>query len=333
MNKKSLLNRIFVGIGIAIVMVGMIVMAAFSCDNRNGDAKYAFLRVIDAAIISVLSLMAVIEMRRALGKDRIPDNFSWIIWAYGFGIGPAYLLFGFSGVLFLLLLIFAISSITAMKINRADCLINIAFILVYPGLFMSSMLYINKCAATQDITQLSNYEQIKDYIISDIWSITGIPRQSQLLPYNAIGLAFVFAVSTLTDVFAFFVGVLFGKRKLCPEISPKKTVEGAIGGVFGGLLGSFAVYLIFDYFHLFGEALGLGIHGLSKFNYVLAYVVIGLGGSIMTQLGDLLASLIKRQCGIKDYSRVLGEHGGIIDRFDGIMLNASFVATVYMFII
>ena len=79
--------------------------------------------------------------------------------------------------------------------------------------------------------------------------------------------------------------------------------------------------------------MGLSIHGLSKPNLILVYVVIGFIGSILTQIGDLLASLIKRHCGIKDYGKILGAHGGVMDRFDGIMLNAIFVAAVYMFII
>ena len=86
---------------------------------------------------------------------------------------------------------------------------------------------------------------------------------------------------------------------------------------------------------MFGAHFGLTYEGLglSTFSVVATYVVIGLFGSAMTQIGDLLASMVKRYCGIKDYSRILGEHGGIMDRFDGIMLNAVFVSFVFMFII
>ena len=181
------------------------------------------------------------------------------------------------------------------------------------------------------------------YLENDIWLFlndkiglhTG--RETYLLPLNALALALVFAVSTFTDMFAYFVGGLFGKHKLCPEISPKKTVEGAIGGIFGGLLGSAIVYLIFDYSHLFGYGpqFGLSFEGLGLQPYYMwiTYALIGLFGSAATQIGDLLASMIKRYCGIKDYSRLLGEHGGIIDRMDGIMLNSVFVSFVFMFIL
>ncbi len=324
-SKKVLANRILVGAGIAIVMIGMVVIAALSTRlNTWVD------RSIDSIIISVIILMAVVEMRRALGRERIPDNFSWLLWVYGFGLGPAYAFFGFTGLTFFTLLIFACSAITAVYINNAKALMYIAFMLVYPGLFLASMLYINKSASTRFISPDS---QLYPYIVNDIWTLLGDKRVIQLLPYNAIGLAFVFAVSAFTDVFAFIFGVSFGKHKLCPAISPKKTVEGAFGGIFGGMLGSALVYFVFDYFKLFGPQCGLTFHDLSTFNLVLVYVLIGIVGSVMTQLGDLVASMVKRYCDIKDYSRVLGEHGGIMDRFDGIMFNAVFVATVYMFIL
>ncbi len=322
-SKKVLLNRIFVGIGIGAVMVGMVLLAAF-------DNPHTWMRALDSAIIYVLILLAVVEMRRALGRERIPDSFSWIIWTYGFILGPAYTLFGYTGIIFFSLLVFAASAVTALYINRADSLMYIAFMLVYPGMFMASMLYINKCASTQIISENS---PVYPYLIRDVWAYLGNKRVASLLPYNAIGLAFVFAVSSFTDTFAFIFGISFGKHPLCPEISPKKTVEGAIGGVFGGLFGSFLVYMLFDFFQVFGPSRGLAIHGLSDVNLILAYVLIGIFGSVMTQIGDLLASLVKRHCGVKDYSRVLGEHGGIMDRFDGIILNATFVAVVYMFII
>ena len=147
----------------------------------------------------------------------------------------------------------------------------------------------------------------------------------------------MFAVSSFTDVFAYFVGSIFGKHKLCPDISPKKTVEGAIGGIVGGILGSALVYFVFDFWHFFGYGAQFGLTfeglGLSTFNTALTYSLIGLFGSVATQIGDLLASMIKRYCGVKDYSRILGEHGGIMDRFDGIMFNSVLVSFVFMFIL
>ena len=334
LNKKSLINRIIVGAVIFVVMIGMILMDVFLPNNEGASLQFVGGRGINSVIISVIIALSVIEMRRAIGREKIPDGFSWLLWLYAFGLGIAYSLFGFLGVAFFTLLVFACAAVTALVLNRADSLIYIAFMLVYPGLFMSSLLYLNRCASSFPISESS---PMYKFLENDIWQYFNSRRGegTQLLPYNAIGLAFVFAVSTFTDTFAYFVGGLFGKHKLCEEISPKKTVEGAIGGLFGGLIGSFVVFVLFDWTKVFGEQYGFTFSGLGMpvASIVAVYVVIGLLGSVMTQLGDLLASLVKRHCDVKDYSKILGEHGGIMDRFDGIMLNAVFVAMVFMFII
>ena len=106
---------------------------------------------------------------------------------------------------------------------------------------------------------------------------------------------------------AYVVGSLFGKHKLIPEISPKKTIEGAIGGVVSATV----AYL------LFGLILDLAIPNI-EVNYIIL-VLFGLVLSVVSQLGDLIASLIKREHNIKDYGKLLPGHGGIMDRFDSIM--------------
>lgn len=329
-NKKSFWKRNFVSLFIFIAMVGMILLNVFLPNFHN--EKFISGRGINSAIISALILLAVIEMRRAFGVERIPHCFSWLLWLFGFGIGPSYSFFGFNGIVFFTLFVFVCAVVTALIRNRADSLAYIASVLVYPGLIMSSLLYLNRCATNQVVT----HPEMLNYVSYDIWWHVSNVRYQQLLPYNAISLAFVFAISCFTDIFAYLIGSLFGKHKLCPEISPKKTVEGAIGGLFGGLLGSGVVYLFFDSpLNILPDQFGLTFVGLelSTINVIATYILLGLIGSVMTQLGDLLASMVKRYCGIKDYSRILGEHGGIMDRFDGIMLNALFVASVSMFIV
>ncbi len=342
LNKKSLLNRVLVGAVIFIVMIGMVLLDIFLPNYVKDEGKWSNFvsgRAINSLLIAVLILLSVVEMRRALGRERIPDCFSWLLWLYGFGLMPVYVLFGFVGIMFFSLIVFIVSVITALFRNRVDSLIYIAFMLVYPGLFMATLLYLNRSATTHIYAQNSPMFQ---YLERDIWVYINYilgkyqtSREAFLLPLNAISLALVFAVSTFTDTFAFFVGSLFGKHKLCPEISPNKTVEGAVGGLFGGALGSFLIFVLFDWAKIFGPQFGLTFEGLglSTIYVVLDYVMIGLLGSVATQIGDLLASMIKRFCGIKDYSRILGEHGGIIDRLDGIMLNSVFVSFVFMFIL
>ena len=111
------------------------------------------------------------------------------------------------------------------------------------------------------------------------------------------------------DTFAYFVGKFFGKHKLIPEISPKKTIEGSIGGIVF-TIAAFAIYCAI-------------INGVYNIN--LGYVrlcVMGLMLSIVSQIGDLVASTIKRQHDIKDYGNLFPGHGGVLDRFDSVMLTA-----------
>ena len=110
-----------------------------------------------------------------------------------------------------------------------------------------------------------------------------------------------------TDIMAYFSGFLFGKHKLCPKISPKKTIEGSIGGT----LGSVILSGLFGYFFA-PEVL---VHCL----------VIGVLGGIVSQFGDLTASIFKRKMGIKDYGNLIPGHGGILDRFDSVMFTAPMV--------
>lgn len=127
---------------------------------------------------------------------------------------------------------------------------------------------------------------------------------------RSIGVYFVvlpFVISWICDVFAYFTGSLIGKHKLIPEVSPKKTVEGAIGGVVFAAIAC-AVY---------GLGLDLFIADM-KVNY-LTLVLFGLILSVVSQLGDLTASLIKREYGVKDYGRIFPGHGGIMDRFDSVL--------------
>ena len=220
-SKKTLINRIWVGALIFIVMIGMVLLNIYFPNYAASDTNlFISGRAINSVLISVLILLSVIEMRRALGKDRVPDCFSWLVWAYGIGVGLCYSLFGYTGIVFFTMLIFIGAVATSLINNRVDSLIYVAFMLVYPGLFMATLLYLNRSAATKEIVSHS----MLPFLENDIWSfLTNGQRVNNLLPLNAIGLAFVFVVSSFTDAFGFFVGVLFGKHKLCTNISTKKT--------------------------------------------------------------------------------------------------------------
>ncbi len=133
--------------------------------------------------------------------------------------------------------------------------------------------------------------------------------------YLENGLYYVFLIficAWMDDTGAYFTGKLFGKHKLVPDISPKKTVEGALGGIVFAVIGCLLLGVIAR-FAFFMEV-----------NYV-ALALVGLVASCLGQLGDLVASLMKRQCGVKDFGNIMPGHGGFLDRFDSVILIAPFV--------
>lgn len=121
----------------------------------------------------------------------------------------------------------------------------------------------------------------------------------------------VFLISWGTDTFAYLFGMIFGKHKLCPSISPKKTIEGALGGIFGSLI----LLNLFNYFVLK--------------NNIVFVTLSGIILSIVAQIGDLFASKIKREMGIKDFSNIIKGHGGFLDRFDSIIFVTPLVYIVF----
>jgi len=138
------------------------------------------------------------------------------------------------------------------------------------------------------------------------------------IPNGVCYFALVFVASWVCDIFAYFVGRAIGRHKLIPVISPKKTVEGAIGGVFFTVV-SFLVY---------GIVIAL-VTDLTPNYIVLA--ILGLVLSVIAQFGDLIASLIKRERGIKDYGFIFPGHGGVLDRFDSILSVAPVLFAVCVF--
>ena len=140
-----------------------------------------------------------------------------------------------------------------------------------------------------------------------------------------IALLLVFVISPCSDTMAYLVGMTYNKirkgqaKKLCPKLSPKKTVAGAIGGVFGGALGSLILFFICR-------------PQINFFSPVLLFIGIGLIASVLTEIGDLFESHIKRRVGIKDSGKILPGHGGVLDRIDGMMFASVFICIVFLLI-
>lgn len=144
-----------------------------------------------------------------------------------------------------------------------------------------------------------------------IFSLVTVPSEFPSRAFQVMLLSMVFTTSVLSDTFAFFIGSRFGGAKLCPAVSPKKTMSGAIGGIFGGIVG----------------AVGMGVFtGLLFPEAPLppwwANLIIGVVGALASELGDLFFSLVKRHCGVKDFSNLFPGHGGMLDRMDSILFCA-----------
>lgn len=145
------------------------------------------------------------------------------------------------------------------------------------------------------------------------------------LPYRNAGILLMFLVPAFTDVFAYLVGSTLKGKKLCPTISPNKTVSGACGGLFGGVLGASLVLLL----TFLAEKFSVNLFGLAMLtsgwtSTIINLLILGLVGSVFDQFGDLVASYIKRRAGIKDFSNILPGHGGILDRVDGFIFCGVF---------
>ncbi len=137
---------------------------------------------------------------------------------------------------------------------------------------------------------------------------------AELSPYEQL---FIVALPACSDTFAYFTGLAIGKKKIWPEVSPKKSVEGSIGGLFACTvftiiyLGNFGVKPIFDFI--------TPLEASFSFSTVLLYAFIGVVLGVLAQLGDFFESALKRHTNVKDSSNILPGHGGILDRLDSII--------------
>ena len=147
-----------------------------------------------------------------------------------------------------------------------------------------------------------------------------------------LGIMLVIAVPVMTDTMAYFTGMALGKRKLCPQISPKKTVAGAVGGVIGGIIGALIVFFLFDFssaMSVFPNAGSMELIPGNLYGSLGLYIALGIVGGVLSELGDLAASWIKRKAGIKDYGKIFPGHGGIMDRLDSILFMLPLVYLVF----
>lgn len=197
------------------------------------------------------------------------------------------------------------SMLMALSVGLGACLDTTGNWMVFSGLVFC-LLMVMELLISKAKMPLSVISYCTIAAIAVPWLLCSVVR----IRYAQMGNIFVlmpFAITFTADTGAYFVGRFLGKHKLAPTISPKKTVEGVVGGVAAAILGVL----------VFGLVLLLGFDAHVNFFYAIIYGIIG---SLICVVGDLAFSVVKRQTGIKDYGKLLPGHGGILDRFDSLCL-------------
>ena len=194
----------------------------------------------------------------------------------------------------ILLFLASIIQIFAMYKNYMDITIVLTFTIIF---IQGALVVFEKISPINAALSIFTFFYVS-VSISYVYVISS--SYAKFFPY-------IFILSMVTDTFAYFSGVFFGKHKLSPNLSPKKTIEGSVGGILFCVGASFLYALVFH-------------------KEFLAFVIpFAFLGSIISQIGDIFASAFKRAMNIKDYGNLIPGHGGILDRADSVIFTTSFV--------
>lgn len=265
-------TRVITSIGILVVAIALVALASTP---------------VFCIGIAALAVMACFELLRVFNMHK-----DWHI------SGPTYV---FAGV-------FPIAAYLTK--SRPD--LRVTFILVFASVIFAFLVYLLGVAVFSH--KKIKYAKVAEVFMSIAYVVISFTSIALLMYVNK-GI-FYFGIMIISswgcDAGAYLIGSKFGKHKLIPDVSPNKSIEGAIGGVVISIgLNILYGFLMSTFFEV--EA-----------NY-FAIAILGLVLSVVAMTGDLIASLIKREYGIKDYSNLLPGHGGIVDRFDSVFPIATFL--------
>ncbi len=273
-------------------------------------------------IVSILAIIATFEISNALEKAKKYNfqsvaglyptiMFVMIYLGFNYNLGWLYYVLSFVSVVVLSLLGLTFAALFQLQKESQDsgvfkskyawklavkkALYSTA-ILVYPTMFFASLLVLNR--------------------FSELSIVQNTALGTELFEWFVLLLAILIPIGC--DIFAMLTGMALKGPKLAPKISPKKTVSGFFGGLAGGILFSYLIYLLFS----INTAFKVAVLNLGGIWFVL---LVGLFGAIACQIGDLFASLIKRRAFIKDYGKIFPGHGGVMDRYDGLIFTSTLV--------
>lgn len=224
--------------------------------------------------------------------------------------------------------IFRATGMSVHKKQSVACYTFVALDSIMPAFHAHGMLYFVSYRFYMGIFVLAMcilyLMEHKKYKYNEFFFMLGVPillsysfgtliNMAQMGGKGVFLIVLTLAGAWLADSGAYFAGTFFGKTPLCPEISPKKTVEGLIGGVVCNGVFLLVISFVYDVI-LKGESV----------RYIIVFIA-GMLCALIGLVGDLTASMIKRQTGIKDYGNIMPGHGGVMDRFDSVILVAPFM--------
>ena len=252
------------------IISALVALAIFIPLIIIGDVYFA----VSMGILAVLAYKEVLDLKKSHGE--IPN----VIKILGL-ISLVYLVLGNYG-----------QEANFYLINVQKVFLPLAFLLI-PVVF-----YDEKKYSTKDALYLLGFIYLIGLFFYIIISLRNMPGENAGL----FLFIYLFSITILTDTFAYIIGILIGKHKMCPTISPKKSWEGFFAGLIGG-----SICASIAYANLIGEL---------SFKIIIFTIIL----SIIGQLGDLVFSKIKRENGIKDFSNIMPGHGGVLDRLDSIIV-------------
>jgi len=291
------------------IIVAAVLLPVFFC------VLFIFPPIVLTVIISIINIIAVYELLNAVNMSRNKSVLVYTMVSAGLIPFSIYLSFRMAAT------DHAPGTITGTLtvIFLYTLLLSIFFIFI-SLLLIEAVLTIKNTKAIEKGTQLK-FRQIPIALTAGLLiplmlsTLIGL----KTMPYGHLFVLLPVIATVLTDSGAYFIGVTMGKRKVFPTISPNKTAEGFVGGIIIGTAGML----------LYGLILSLTTPLTIIFPVLILY---GLLGAIVTEAGDLMFSLIKRKCGIKDYGNLFPGHGGALDRFDSMTFAAPTMLLLVTFI-
>lgn len=304
-------QRTITGILIAIAIITVVIFAS---------------EILFTFIVGIMVVAATIEMLRMFGEESNINKKYKVLTCF-----------------LTLSIYFAVVLLWYYTTNNT----NLSDYISLPVIIIVVMLMVITALAMLVISNTFDTEKIGKILFTILYVSLGFASLSILRLFGRRFLVYLFLISATTDIFAYIFGIKFGKHKLAPKISPKKSWEGSIAGSVFGAIFSTVFALNYGAFHNWMPAFGLFFEKTEDITIlsthcsvgeqyfwieIVILIIISFIGTIVGQVGDLVASKIKREYDIKDFGTIFPGHGGILDRFDSAIYLGLFLVCAFAFL-